>query len=112
MPAPRLTSNRPAGRPESYVGVTIYDETNPKPPDARGSDDVGLVLHLPRGGFAATVSWKFRGANLCAWEKGLRPPLGEYEIAIDPDRGRIVFGTTTNTEAVALQDHLRVSASY
>lgn len=112
MPAPRLTSNRPAGRPESYVGVTIYDETNPKPPDAPGSDDVGLVLHLPRGGFAATVSWKFRGANLRAWEDGLRPPLGEYEIAIDPDRGRIVFGTKTNTEAVALQDHLLVSASY
>src|ERR1041385_6083496 len=112
MPAPRLMSNRPAGRPESYVKVTRYDETISKPPDAPGSDDVGLVLHLPQGGFAPSVSWGFRGANLCAWEKGLRPPLGEYKIAIDPDRGRIVFGTRTNAEAVALQDHLLVSASY
>jgi hypothetical protein len=115
MPAARLTSNRPAGRPESYVQVTTYKTTPPpnppKPPDAPGSDAVGLVLHLPQGNFGNTV-WQFRGANLCAWEAGLRPALGEYEIAIDPDRGRIAFGAKTNAEAVALRDHLLVSAGY
>jgi hypothetical protein len=108
MPAARLTTDRPAGRPDSYVHVMTYAAA---PPAAPGSDDVGLVLHLPQAAFAATT-WRFRGANLCAWETGLWPALAEHEIAIDPDRGRIVFGCAINTEAEALRDGLLVSASY
>jgi hypothetical protein len=56
--------------------------------------------------------WTLRGANLCAWEAGINPPLRDYEIAIDPVRGRVVFGVETNVEAQALRDRLLVSATY
>ena len=67
---------------------------------AAAEEDVGLVLHVPVGPFAAT-DWYFRGANLCAWEEGLVPPLREYEVVVDPVHGRVLFGLTDQvTEGV------------
>jgi hypothetical protein len=114
MPAARLTQGSSAGRPEAYVHVTTYDDTAaPRRPAAPGSDDVGLVLHLPK--LFAGRSWTIRGANLCAWENGLRPPTRLNEIVIDPDRGRLLFGVggaVATDEAEPLHDRLLVSASY
>jgi hypothetical protein len=110
MPAARLTQDSPAGAPDQYVRVRTY--TPPAVPPE--SEDVGLTLHLPDPPFGATA-WKFRGANLCAWEAALNPPLREHEIVIDPDRGRIVFGVAganKTIEAQPLLDHLLVSATY
>jgi len=111
MPRARLTTGAPAGRPEAYVQVLTYTGTRaPQPAD----DAPGLVLHLPEAPFAG-ASWTFRGANLCAWEAGLAPPLQLREIAIDPHTGRVVFGVgglLPGDEAEPLADGLRVSATH
>ncbi len=110
MPAARLTTGDPAGRPEGYVEVVTYAGAHPPQP---ADDAPGLVLHLPQAPFAGQA-WRFRGANLCAWEAGLRPPLRPNEIAIDPARGRIAFGVTgANAAAFAdpLAQGLRVSTT-
>lgn len=117
MPWPRLTSEAEYGNPGAYVTVDPYVGAVP---DAPGAGHPGLVLHIP-----ATIApptpvelppserWIFRGANLCAWEDGLSPPLREYEIAIDPDRGRVLFGLSSlATEAQPLADGLFVSHTY
>jgi hypothetical protein len=108
IPRPRLTEGSPAGNPAAYVSTETYD----------GSDmttlelsDVGLQLHLPEATFPLDV-WTFRGANLCAWEAGLEPPLGDREIAIDPVIGRLTVGVTTPAEAAALADDLLVTLTY
>lgn len=107
MPAARLTADTPAGRPDEYVRVALYSAAPPPAPDG-----VGLTLHLPQAPFAATV-WRLRGANLCAWEAGLNPPLREHEIVIDPVHGRVLFGVADKTaEAEPLRDKLLVSATY
>ena len=67
--------------------VDPYALDPPDPPDG----SVGLTVHVPLAPFAAT-DWRFRGANLCAWEEGLRPPLRPFEIAIDPVIGRLAIG--------------------
>lgn len=110
MPTARLTQDTPAGHPEQYVEVRIYVPPA-EPPEA---NDIGLTLYLPQTPFAATT-WRFRGANLCAWEAGLQPPLREHEIVIDPERGRILFGVAganKTVEAQPLLDHLRIAATY
>jgi hypothetical protein len=114
MPVARLVQGSTAGRPDSYVHVTTYDEAvAPRRPDAPGSDDAGLVVHLPKK--FAGITWTIRGANLCAWETGLRPSAGLHEIVVDPDRGRLLFGVdgpTANDEAELLHNHFLASASY
>jgi hypothetical protein len=50
----------------------------------------------------ATTTWTFRGDNLCAWESGLRRPLRDGEIAIDPDIGRVLFGVGNSAQRDAL----------
>jgi hypothetical protein len=108
MPAARLTQDTPAGRPEHYIKISPYTTA---PPARPGADAVGLTLHIPEAPFSAT-NWRIRGANLCAWEAGLHPPLREYEIVVDPDRGRVVFGVMDQTaEAEPLRDELLVSAT-
>ena len=106
MPMARLTTGTPSGRPEAYVKVvTDYNE----PADS----DPGLVLHLPAAPFAGQP-WTFRGAELCAWEKGLTPPLRPFEIAVDAKHGRVVFGVggaSSATFADPLAAGLRVSAT-
>lgn len=108
IPPARITHASPTDRTD-YVQVRGY--TPPaKPPEA---DDIGLTLYVPQP--ALGTSWTYRGANLCAWEAGLQPKLREHEIAIDPERGRIVFGVagaTAAAEAEPLRDHLRIAATY
>jgi hypothetical protein len=109
MPAARLTQETPAGNPAAYIKVATYAAP---PPGAPTGEDPGLTLHLPQAQFGATT-WKFRGANLCAWEEGLNPPLAEHEIVVDPARGRVVFGVNDEVnEAEPLRDKLLVSATH
>ena len=110
MPRARLTSETPAGRPGEYVHVLPYP-VGSVPPRA---DGVGLTLHVPAPLFAATP-WRFRGANLCAWENGLWPRLRSHEIAIDTERGRMVIGVmgaNSAAEADPLVAGLFVSATH
>jgi hypothetical protein len=93
MPAARLTQDTPAGNPGAYIKVSNYTAA---PPGAPTGENPGLTLHVPESAFPA-APWKFRGGNLCAWEAGLNPPLGAYEIVVDPVRGRVVFGVTDET---------------
>lgn len=120
IPAERLTEESPAGAPEKYVSVDTYDETST---DLQLLDitDVGLQLHLPDSDFLDEIwpkpkdqppAWKIRGANLCAWESGLQPPLSNQEIAIDPVIGRIVIGVETNDRATAIVNHLLLTYTY
>ncbi len=110
IPAARLTSGSALGVPAEYVDVNVYDAT--------ASDlasvvvtQVGLQFHLPQANFAGDI-WRLRGANLCAWEAPLAPPLGNREIAIDPRIGRAVFGVVNAPEATALADALLVTFAY
>lgn len=109
MPAARLSQDTPAGNPDSYITVSNYSAAPPPDPT---SADPGLTLHVPQGPFSATA-WRLRGANLCAWEEGLNPPLRQYEIVVDPVHGRVLFGVMDETaEAEPLRDRLLVSATY
>lgn len=111
MPRPRLSQDAVTGNPTAYVAFDFYPGAAPAAP---GEGHVGLVLHLPKAAFEA-LPWTFRGANLCAWDAGLNPPLAEHEIAIDPDHGRILFGVGGVLEAdqaAPLHDGLYVSATY
>ncbi len=111
MPGARLTSDTPAGQPQEYVEVVAYAAATTPLEAGR----VGLSLHVPNPPFTPTTPWRFRGANLCAWEAGLHPPLRAYEIAIDPERGRVVFGVmgaSIATEANPLATGLYVSPTY
>jgi hypothetical protein len=110
IPTARLSDGTPAGRAAQYVSVQAYAD----PRDAHpGNAAVGLVLHLPQAPFLGQA-WQFRGANLCAWEAGLAPPLRSWEVVIDPQRGRLVFGVPDPLpagQAKALADGLLVSAT-
>jgi hypothetical protein len=110
MPWARLSSDTPAGRPQDYVEVETYP-ANTVPP---ALERLGLGFLLTDPPFAGVI-WRFRGANLCAWESGLHPPLREHEIAIDPRRGRVVFGAigaNQAAEADPIAAGVVVSATY
>jgi hypothetical protein len=110
MPRARLSSDAAAGRPLAYVAVVPYAGARPPQP---ADDAVGLVLHVPAVPFAG-VDWKFRGANLCAWEEPLQPKLRPFEVAVDPVHGRVVFGvggTDAAEQARPLARQLLVSAT-
>jgi hypothetical protein len=109
--------------PEAYVSVETYDATTWLSHDLMGLDlsDVGFQLHLPDAEFhdelfplapGVLPKWRIRGANLCNWETGLEPPLGEEEIAIDPVIGRLVIGVGTPGRALALEERLRITYTY
>jgi hypothetical protein len=108
IPAARLTHDTPTDRTD-YVAIRTY-----LPPAAAAeSDDIGLTFHLPQPTF--TTAWRIRGANLCAWEAGLQPPLRLHEIAIEPARGRVVFGAggaNQAAEAEPMRDELRIGVTY
>ena len=97
----RLTSFTPAGHPEAYVQIDFYDAST-TPPSGFDLGDVGLQLFIPQTLqplLPVGWSWRFRGDNLCAWESGLRRPIGVGEIVIDPDIGRLAIGLDTATQA-------------
>ena len=111
MPSARLTDGAPAGRSAQYVAVQTYADPRLAHP---GADAVGLVLHLPETPFAGQA-WHFRGANLCAWEAGLASPLRAWEVAIDPERGRMVIGVPDadpTLQAEPLRQGLLLSATH
>jgi len=111
MPRARLNSDgRLGGNPAAYVAVDTYDATNFDIADIDPAD-VGLNLFLPENPFADRT-WTFRGENLCAWEGGLKRRLDEFEIAIDPLIGRVLFGVASAAQGNALRDHLQVSFAY
>lgn len=110
IPPARITEGSPLGVPWDYVSVDTYDATAADF-DSVQIGSVGLQFHLPSADFTAT-GWTVRGANLCAWEAGLRPELQENEIVIDPRIGRVVFGVATSALAGALESSLLVSSTY
>lgn len=118
IPRPRLTEGHEAGRPESYVAVETYDPDNFEL-DKLEFKDVGLQLHLPLPEFkdaewpeAVPARWKIRGANLCAWEKGVLPAIKSGEIIIDPEIGRILIGVNSIKKANALKEEMLVTYTY
>ena len=111
MPKARLSQDTPTGNPQEYEAVDLYDTA---PPDEPGEDRVGLIIHLPETTFSG-FDWKYRGANLCDWENGLRSVLLENEIVVDPDHGRIMIGVRGANQsefAGPLNDGIFVSATY
>ena len=105
--------------PQEYVAVETYDETAADLSTLNISD-VGLQIHIPESVFpgenwphtAPPRFWTIRGDNLCAWERGLNPPLQSREIAIDPVRGRICIGIPDLARANALLNHLLLTFTY
>ncbi len=117
IPRARLTKDSAAGNPEKYLSVDTYDPTNAVVAKLDISD-VGLQLHLPKQEFGGEdwpdnlQAWSIRGANLCAWEQGVQPPVQDREIIVDPAIGRIVIGVKNQDEATALKDHLLLTYTY
>lgn len=112
MPVERLTEADPnkeslTGHPEQYLALEFYSGR----PDAPVEGSVGLTLYLPES-LNIGKKWKFRGANLCAWEEALTPPLAEHEIVIDPEHGRVLLGTIDHVEAKRIHKHLLVSVTH
>ena len=105
--------------PQEYVSLKSYDETLVDLSGIR-LEDVGLTLHIPNSTFPNEVwphesiprFWTIRGENLCAWERGVFPPLADREIAIDPVRGRICIGVSTVARANALVNDLLLTYTY
>lgn len=110
IPPTRLDSGDPGANPDAYVTVETYDPTDPLLADLDVAA-TGLQFHLPDATFAGNT-WTYRGANLCAWETPLQPPLRDREIAIDPVIGRVVLGVATNGQAAALRDDLLLTYTY
>jgi hypothetical protein len=106
----RLTSDDPAGNPAAYVEVETYDPGDPTLADLDVGDP-GLQLHVPDAVFDGDT-WRFRGANLCAWETGLALRLRNREVAIDPVIGRLAIGVATQPEADALLADLLLTYAY
>jgi hypothetical protein len=97
--------------PDDYVSLETYVGNAPNAPD---SSAPGLNLHLPDAPFSGVI-WIFRGADLSDWENHLNPPLGENEIVVDPEHGRLLFGVggaSDAEKAVPLRDGLYVSPTY
>ncbi|MBB3191864.1 hypothetical protein [Halomonas cerina] len=107
MPAPRLSDDARTGNPDAYLSVAPYSGTVP---DAPGSAAVGLTLHVPESALAG-IDWTRRGANLCAWQDGLSPAIGEHEVVVDPEHGRVLMGVPSKIEAQALVEGLRASVT-
>jgi hypothetical protein len=103
VPAPmlsaRLTGRATDPSVASYVAIDYFDDSGDEPV---GFDvgDAGLHLFFPAR--LQPLQWLIRGANLCAWETGLRQALRSGEIAIDPVIGRIAIGLDTEAQRNAL----------
>ncbi|MEM8840498.1 MAG: hypothetical protein AAGD47_01865 [Pseudomonadota bacterium] len=109
MPAARLEEGPPTGNAAEYIAIDIHTGSRPDDP---GIGAPGLVLHLNGNVFAGT-EWTTRGEALCAWEEGLRRPLLEREVVVDPIHGRLVFGLPVDApEGPSLRNRLRVSHTY
>lgn len=121
----RLFTDASFTAPQDYVSVESYDPAfNAAVPEddlkSYQLSDVGLQLHLPDPTFPDEVwphtalprFWTIRGENLCAWERGLNPPLADREIAVDPVHGRLCIGVSDDTRADALVRDLLLTYTY
>ncbi|OPY51005.1 MAG: hypothetical protein A4E49_02505 [Methanosaeta sp. PtaU1.Bin112] len=118
IPAPRLTENSAAGRPEKYLSIDTYNPINTEIA-TRDISDVGLQLHLPATAFAGSSwpddgssAWTVRGADLRCWEEGLASGVKDRELVVDPVLGRLLIGISSDEQALALKDHLLVTYTY
>jgi hypothetical protein len=116
MPGPvhrvRLNSETAYGHPECYIAVETYDTSDIRFRPSAG-EDVGLRLHLPEDVFPEqSITWKFRGARLKNWEDCLLKSLDKYEIAVDPELGRIIIPVESPAQKDALLRHLRITYTY
>ena len=109
IPDARLTTGSEAGNPDAYIDVDTY--TPGAPPVGLQVGESGIQLFLPSADFGGET-WTFRGDNLCAWEDGLRRPLLNREIIVDPDIGRLLVGVATQPEVEALRDALLAGYTY
>lgn len=110
---PVLDARQWTGNPAAYVDLDTYTPgVPPALPIGIEVGDSGIQLFLPAATFGSFTDWTFRGDNLCAWESGLRRPLGRHEIVIDPDIGRVLFGVDTAAQVTALQNNLLVGFTY
>ncbi|MEJ7602127.1 MAG: hypothetical protein WKG01_29795 [Kofleriaceae bacterium] len=98
---------RGTDRRRKPIGVRPRERVRPGAPIEQGGLPIELYvpLGLPR-------DWTIRGANLCAWEGGLAPPLAANEIAIDPVIGRIAIGAASQASADMLVEQLVISYRY
>ena len=99
IPWARLCDASEAGHPGAYVAMDRYVAGGA--PQDLDLGDTGLVLFLPDVP-ELDGDWSFRGGNLCAWDACLGRPVGDHEIVIDPDIGRVVFGLSSEAQALAL----------
>lgn len=119
IPVQRLTENTASGAPQEYFSLDSYMD-DPLDLETVDITDVGFQIHIPNSVFPGEIwlhkkpprFWKIRGENLCAWEIGLHPPLEDREIAIDPERGRVVMGVASEERADALLDKLLLTITY
>jgi hypothetical protein len=111
IPWARLITGDEAANPTAYVYVDTYDPATADPDSDFNLTPVGLHFFMPDNPFGGQT-WRFRGDNLCAWEDGLRRPLRDREIIIDPDIGRVTLGVKTIAERNALISNLLVSFTY
>ncbi len=115
MPSARLSHDTPTGNPGEYVALEFYAALADLP-DAVGDDAVGLTLYLPDAldvrDAEGRSRWRFRGANLCAWQGGLAPALREFEIVVDPEHGRVLFGVTLASDGDRVANELYASPTY
>jgi hypothetical protein len=109
IPDARLTTGSAAGNPAAYINADTY--TPGTPPAGLDVGESGIQLFLPIADFGGEA-WTFRGDNLCAWENGLRQPLQDREIVVDPDIGRLLIGVATQPELEALRDALLAGYTY
>ena len=100
LPA-RLEEESEAGNPGAYVSVDVFTETTDGP-EGLDIGDVGLQFYHPDAGALDGVDWRFRSANLCAWETGLKAELLAHDIVIDPVIGRVVIGLATLAQRNAM----------
>lgn len=116
IPESRLTIDSQAGAPAEYVTIGTY---NPSDVKTLNLSDKCFQLHLPEPEFTGEMwpdpagnTWSIRGANLCAWETGILPPIKDREVVIDPIIGRIAIGISTAAEGTALDNHLLLTYTY
>jgi hypothetical protein len=97
------------GRPEAYTEVVPIAANS-----AAGGSRLALRFLVPASAFPGSdgSDWTFRGANLIAWEQGLRRPLENQEIAIDPVIGRVAIGVRSTSQVAKLREDLKVTYTY
>lgn len=115
IPVIRINKGASADTWSKYVSFEYYDENHPEAINVDNLSEVSLQFHIPRSDFmdmGIGKAWSVRGADLCAWEATLNPPVGNYEIVVDPVIGRCVIGIENERQKKALEKALLLTYSY